>query len=114
MTTEAILRDYLSAAIRRHGARRAVVAGGETWTYADLERASRAVAGHLAELGAGPGDPVAIILRNGAEYVVADLAIALLGAAKVPLNLMLSTEEQAYILADSGARVCLIGRTGST
>jgi fatty-acyl-CoA synthase/long-chain acyl-CoA synthetase len=108
VTTEAILRDYLSAAIRRHGPRRAVVAGGETWTYADLERASRAVAGHLAELGVGPGDPVAIILRNGAEYVVADLAIALLGAAKVPLNLMLSTEEQAYILADSGARVCLI------
>jgi fatty-acyl-CoA synthase/long-chain acyl-CoA synthetase len=108
VTSEAILRDYLSAAIRRHGSRRAVVAGGETWTYADLERASRAVAGHLAGLGVGPGDPVAIILRNGAEYAVADLAIALLGAAKVPLNLMLSAGEQAYILADSGARVCLI------
>ncbi|HEY8478929.1 MAG TPA: AMP-binding protein [Spirillospora sp.] len=108
MTGEPILRDYLSAAIRRHGSRRAVVADGKTWTYSDLDRASRAVAGYLHERGIGPGDPVAIILRNSAEYVVVDLAIALLGAAKVPLNLMLSTEEQAYILADSGARACFI------
>ncbi|GLZ08414.1 acyl-CoA synthetase [Actinomadura sp. NBRC 104412] len=108
MTGEPILRDYLPAAIRRHGSRRAVVADGKTWTYADLDRASRAVAGYLDDLGVGPGDPVALILRNSAEYVVADLAIALLGAAKVPLNMMLSTEEQSYILADSKARVCLI------
>ncbi|MFF5113213.1 class I adenylate-forming enzyme family protein [Streptosporangium sp. NPDC000509] len=103
-----ILRNYLSAAVRRHGARPAVVAGGRIWSYADLNRMSRAVAGHLQECGVGPGDPVAIILRNGVEYVVADLAITLLGAAKVPVNLMLSTDEQAYIVADSDARVCLV------
>ena len=106
--TEAILRDYLWPALQRHRTRRALVAGGRVWTYADLERSARAVAGHLADLGIGPGDPVALILRNGAEYVIADLAIVLLGAAKVPLNLMLSTDEQAYILADSGARVCFV------
>lgn len=106
--TEAILRDYLWPALQRHRTRRALVADGRTWTYADLERDARAVAGRLAGLGVGPGDPVALILRNGAEYVIADLAIALLGAAKVPLNLMLSTEEQAYILADSGAQVCFV------
>lgn len=106
--SDAVLRDYLWAAVRRHGPRRAVVADGREWTFTELADAARALAGHLAGSGVGPGDPVAIILRNGAEYVVADLAIALLGAAKVPLNLMLSTEEQAYILADSGARVCLV------
>lgn len=102
-----VLRDYLWAALRRHGSRRALVADGREWTYAELARAARSVAGDLQDLGVGPGDPVAILLRNGAEYVVADLAIALLGAAKVPLNLMLSNDEQAFILADSGTRVCI-------
>lgn len=106
---EAILRDYLWAAVRRHGSRRALVSGGREWTYDQLANSARSVAGYLHDLGVGPGDPVAIILPNGAEYVIADLAIALLGAAKVPLNLMLSTEEQAYIVADSGARVCFVG-----
>ncbi|WP_448332033.1 class I adenylate-forming enzyme family protein [Streptomyces sp. DSM 41534] len=108
MGTDAVLRDYLLAAVRRHGARPALVTDGRTWSYADLDQAARAVAGHLQERGIVPGDPVVVILRNGAEYVVADLAIALLGAAKVPVNLMLSTDEQAYIVADSGARVCLV------
>lgn len=106
--TDTVLRDYLSAAVRRHGPRRALLADGRWWTYRDLDDASRRLAGRLWELGVGPGDPVAILLRNGAEYVVADLAVALVGGAKVPLNLMLSTDEQAFILNDSGPVVCLV------
>ncbi|NJQ00184.1 class I adenylate-forming enzyme family protein [Streptomyces zingiberis] len=108
MGFDMVLRDHLSAAVRRHGRRPALVADGRTWSYAELEQMSRAVAGHLQACGTGPGDPVAVILRNGVEYVVADLAITLLGAAKVPVNLMLSADEQAYAVADSGARVCLV------
>lgn len=103
-----VLRDYLWAALARHGQRRALVADGREWTFAELAGAARSVAGHLKDRGITASDPVAIILRNSAEYVVADLAIALLGAAKVPLNLMLSDEEQAYIVADSGARLCIV------
>lgn len=106
--TAMILRDYLPRAVRRHASRRALVADGVTWTYADLDEASRALAGHLRDLGVGPGDPVALIVRNSAEYVVTDLAIALLGAARVPLNLMLSVEEQAYILTDCQPVVCVV------
>lgn len=108
--TQPVLRDVLFPALKRHGARTALVASGQTWTYADLEQAARAVAGELRDRGVAPGVPVALVLPNGAEYVVADLAIALLGAAKVPLNLMLSVEEQAYMIQDSGAEVCVVGQ----
>lgn len=107
--TEVTLRDYLWSALRRHGPRRALVSQGRSWTFDELARDARAVAGHLRDLGVIPGEPVALILPNGVEYVVADLAISLIGAAKVPLNLMLSVEEQSYILADSGTRVCFVG-----
>lgn len=105
---DAVLRDYLWSALRRHGPRRAIIANGKEWTFSELAAPARSLAGYLADCGISPGDPVALILRNSAEYAIADLAIALLGAAKVPLNLMLSTEEQAYILVDSGARVCVV------
>ncbi|MBM7518593.1 class I adenylate-forming enzyme family protein [Nocardioides nitrophenolicus] len=108
MSPDPVLRDLLAPALTRHAARPALVAGGRTWTYAELDRAARAVATELAARGVTAGSAVALILPNGAEYVVTDLAIALLGAAKVPLNLMLSVDEQAHILTDSGAEVVVV------
>jgi fatty-acyl-CoA synthase/long-chain acyl-CoA synthetase len=47
------------------------------------------------------------MMSNSAEYVVADLAVLKLGAAKVPLNDMLSPDEARYILRDSGCVAAL-------
>lgn len=104
----AVLRDYLNSAVRRHGARAALVADGRTWTYAELDAAAAGLAGTLQRQGITPGAPVAILLPNCAEYVIADLAIALLGAAKVPINLMLADDEIAYILHHCGATVAVV------
>ncbi|SFB93287.1 long-chain acyl-CoA synthetase [Nocardioides terrae] len=104
----AILRDYLLEAVRTHAHRTALVVDGTTWTYAELADASARLAGHLQKVGVAAGSPVALLLGNRAEYVVADLALATIGAAKVPLNGMLSAEEQAFIIQDSGAEVCVV------
>jgi fatty-acyl-CoA synthase len=108
MSPDPLLRDLLIPALSRHAARPAVVADGRTWTFAELDDAARRLAADLASRDVRAGTPVALILPNGIEYVVADLAIAMLGAAKVPLNLMLSPDEQAYILTDSQAAVCVV------
>ncbi|WGY02437.1 AMP-binding protein [Nocardioides sp. QY071] len=108
MSTDLVLRDLLGPALARHAARPAIVTDARTWTYADLDVAARSLAAALQANGVTPGTAVALILPNGAEYVVADLAVALLGAAKVPLNLMLSDDEQAYMLTDSRAVVCVV------
>ncbi|TNM38349.1 long-chain fatty acid--CoA ligase [Nocardioides albidus] len=108
MSPDLLLRDLLVPALSRHAARPAVVADGRTWTFAELDDAARRLAADLQARDVRAGTPVALILPNGVEYVVADLAIAMLGAAKVPLNLMLSDDEQAYILTDSQAAVCVV------
>lgn len=115
MAADPVLRDCLTSALRRHASRPALTAGDLTWTYGDLDQAARRVAGDLAGRGVTAGTPVAMLLPNGAEYVVTDLAIAMLGAAKVPVNLMLSPDECAYIIGDSSAAVCVVHeeRTGS-
>lgn len=101
------LRTLMAGAMRKHAGRPAVVAKGRTWTYADLDEASSRLAHTLADLGVRPSTPVALMMSNGAEYVVADLAVLKLGAAKVPLNDMLASDEARYILRDSGCVVAL-------
>lgn len=96
-------RDLLRRALHRHPEREALVWEGGSWTYAELRAAALTAAGALAARGIGAGDRVALVLRNGPEFVAAHLAIAWLGAVRVPLNEMLSATDVAYMLDHSGA-----------
>lgn len=91
-----------------HTERIAVRMDETTLTYADLERWSRTVAALLEKAGIRPGDPVAIYTRNRIEFLVADVAIARLGAVKVPINFMLNADTAGYILERSGARALVV------
>lgn len=102
-----VTRDLVFPAIKKYGNRQAVIADGRTWSYRELHDAALRVADLLLDSGIGPGDTVAIMLENSAEYLIADLAIIAIGAAKVPINLMLSDAETSFILSDSGAGVVL-------
>lgn len=106
-----VTRDLVFPAIRKYGNRPAVKADGRTWTYRELHDAALVVADRLLGCGIRPTDPVAIMLENSAEYLIADLAIIAVGAAKVPINLMLSTAETEFILSDSGAKAVLTTAT---
>jgi long-chain acyl-CoA synthetase len=70
-------------------------------------RAAQAASG-LASLGVGPGDAVALFLRNDIAAFEVGAATALLGAYAVPINWHLSADEAAYILADCEARVLVV------
>ena len=69
------------------------------------------MAGGLRDAGVGPGDPVAIDLPNGVEWVVSLLGILLCGAVVVPVNGRLAPEERAAVLSGSGAVVTIDGAT---
>ena len=56
-----------------------------TLTYAELSRDVTRLAEHLASLGVGPGDRVAIYLPMSTDVAVASHAIAHLGAIQVPV-----------------------------
>jgi fatty-acyl-CoA synthase len=101
-----ILRDLFSG-IGRFGRKPAVLFDGATLSYEDLARQSSALAAYLYTRGVGAGTPVALAMSNCPEFIIADQALIKLGAAKVPVNDMLSAQEIRYILDDSGSRLVI-------
>ncbi len=103
---ELVYHRLLLPAVEAQSDKVAVVDGAYTATFAQhLERVSRA-AGALRDLGVERGDRVAVMALNSHPFLELYHA-AFLGAGIVnPLNLRLAAQELAFILADSGTKVC--------
>ena len=71
------------------------------------ERVFQCAAG-LRQRGIGRGMRVAIISENRHEWVVADLAIMLIGAISVPLFTNQTSTDYGYLLEQSGARAAIV------
>ncbi|WP_019122982.1 class I adenylate-forming enzyme family protein [Brevibacillus massiliensis] len=93
---------------RQFSAQTAVAEGERSFTYAELRDRSFRLAKALHDKGLKKGDRVAILMSNRIEHVELDIAIALTGLVKVPLNYRLHAKEHEYILEHSGASL-LIG-----
>jgi long-chain acyl-CoA synthetase len=70
-------------------------------------RAARAASG-FESLGIGPGDVVAVYLRNDFAFFEASVAAGLVGAYSTPVNWHNSPDEAAYIFSNSGAKAVVI------
>jgi acyl-CoA synthetase (AMP-forming)/AMP-acid ligase II len=100
-SVDAMLRDAVAA----NPDGEALVAGDERLTWHALhERVTRCAAG-FAELGVQPGDRVALLVGNGAEFVIATLATSALGAIVVPMSTREQTPGLRYILNHCAPRV---------
>jgi len=97
------LGQILARSAARFGAKPALVAAGQTFTYRQLHELSDRVAGGLRELGVRPGDRVSLYSPNRWEWVVAYHAALRAGAVVNPINVMLTPEEVAFVLNDCGA-----------
>ncbi|WP_224387996.1 class I adenylate-forming enzyme family protein [Pseudonocardia sp. ICBG1293] len=79
---------------------------GERLGYAEHRSLVADLAGVLTgRFGLGPGDRVAIAMRNLPEWPVVFFAAQVAGLVVVPLNAWWSAPELAWAVADSGARV---------
>ncbi|GHF54238.1 nonribosomal peptide synthetase CepB [Amycolatopsis bartoniae] len=85
----------------------AVVDSGRTLSYADLDRESDRLAGHLAGLGVRRGDHVGVVLARGADLFVALLAVWKAGAAYVPVNVDYPAARIERMLTDAGVTVAV-------
>src|SRR4249919_2918024 len=88
------LLDELAA---RYGAGEALVGSGQRFTYASLRDEVRAFAKGLHALGVRKGDKIAILMGNKPEWIVADLAICLLGGVMVAVNTWVTSRELHHI-----------------
>src|ERR1041385_7190526 len=77
-------------------------------TYRDLREQTITVAEILRAEGIEPGDRVALLLADSPEFIAAFVAIILLGAIAVPINLALQSAEQLFIVRDCGARAAIV------
>jgi long-chain acyl-CoA synthetase len=77
-------------------------------TYGAFKEKVDNLRGGLAGLGVKPGDRVAVISNNRAEWAIGAYATYTLGAAYVPMYESQHDAEWAYILNDCGAEVCFV------
>ncbi|HUY61868.1 MAG TPA: AMP-binding protein [Candidatus Dormibacteraeota bacterium] len=85
-----------------------VPAQGVDWTWGELAGRARSAAAALLAAGVGPGDRVAVVAGNTAEFVVAFYGAQMAGAAVVPASPRLTAPEVAYVLGHSGCRVGVV------
>jgi long-chain acyl-CoA synthetase len=87
-------------------------AGWRSWTFADYgDRVARAVSGFRA-LGLTPGDRVVLMMRNGPELAVLDLAASFCGATPISIYNSSSPEQVRYVCDHSGARLAVVDDVG--
>jgi len=101
--------DILRASAARFGNADALVTGARTLTFTDLDAESDRVAAGLAARGVLPGDIVSLYAQNRWEWVVAYHGALKAGAVVNPVNVMLTLEELAFVLADCGAVAVFTG-----
>ena len=77
---------------------------GRRFDFATLNNRCNRIANALLARGVQPGDRVALLLKNGIEFVETYFAAAKIGAVTVPINWRLVAAEISYILEDSGSK----------
>ncbi|MDY6809411.1 MAG: AMP-binding protein [Actinomycetota bacterium] len=107
ITGQLTLRELLINAVDRFADLPAVTSNGVTVSYGRLISQANGLASFLQRSGVSAGTPVALMMTNGLEYVIADQALLRAGGAKVPLNDLLNAGDADHILRDSGAVVAV-------
>src|SRR5262245_54720143 len=80
---------------------------GTRVTYSELWAEARTWAAGLQELGVRPGDVIALQIPNVLDFPRAYYGALAAGAVIVPVHLLLTPEEMAYVLQDSGATLLI-------
>ena len=104
---EGSLFDIVEHSAEEYGANVALEFFGATTTYASLaEQVARAAEG-LRLLGVQKGDPVALVLPNAPQHIVAFYAVLRLGAIVVEHNPLYTPRELRHQFEDHGAKVVI-------
>jgi acyl-CoA synthetase (AMP-forming)/AMP-acid ligase II len=101
------LSSFIAFHARRTPDRCALKYRGEDISYGSFDHRIRRVAGWLASRGIGPGDIVAVLMKNSAAFLELVFATSHIGAVFLPINYRLSADEVSYIVGNSGARILI-------
>ena len=102
------LVDIVDASVRDYPDAPALQFFGRETTYAEMAADIARVAGALAERGVKAGDPVAIVLPNCPQHIVAFYAVLRLGAVVVEHNPLYTPRELRKQFEDHGAKHAIV------
>jgi len=103
-----VVGDVLDLAAARYGNQPAVQDATGVLTFTELRDRARCLADGLLKSGLRHGDRVLEAMPNSRDLLVCEMALALAGLIRVPLNPRLGPREWLGIHADSGARGLLV------
>jgi acyl-CoA synthetase (AMP-forming)/AMP-acid ligase II len=93
------MADLVVAAARTYGDALAIIdEGGFRLSFRALQAAARRAAGAFIAAGVAHGDRIAVWAPNSAAWIVAAVAMQMVGGILVPLNTRFKAPEAAYIL----------------
>lgn len=84
--------------------------GKRTWTFQQAGQEIRSIVAGLKSLGLQPGDHVALISKNCAEWIMSDIAIMMGGYVSIPLYPTLGAKSIEPILRHSDSKAVIIGK----
>lgn len=105
---EGSLVDIVATSARDYPDAPALEFFGQETTYAELQRAIDRAATGLRDLGVRAGDPVAIVLPNCPQHIVAFYAVLRLGAVVVEHNPLYTPRELRKQFEDHGATHAIV------
>ena len=85
----------------------ASICGSTRLTFSEVDDRVNRLSNGLARLGVGPGDRVAILSANRAEFLLTFLGTMQAGMVSVPVNFKLPPDTVAYIMDDSDAKLAM-------
>ncbi|KXO06812.1 Long-chain-fatty-acid--CoA ligase [Moritella sp. JT01] len=80
------------------------------FTWSQVADQTKRIAQALQSLGLAPGDKIAILAKNSAEWFINDLAIMYAGYISVPIYSTANAKTINYVLEHSEAKVLFIGK----
>lgn len=81
-----------------------------TYTWQQILEQATTVASKLVSLGYEPGDKIALLSKNVAEWFIADFAIMMGGFVSIPIYPTANAETIAYVLEHAECKAIFIGK----
>ncbi|MFC1824147.1 long-chain-fatty-acid--CoA ligase [Thermodesulfobacteriota bacterium] len=83
----------------------ALTFGEQSYTYNEMGHNAKCLANALDKIGIKKGDTIAFLMANCPEYIFCEYAVAKIGGIRVPLAVLLSSNDHIYMMNQAECKV---------
>lgn len=98
---QATIADYYDRCVLHYADRTAITCGETAVSYGELGARANTLASALQDLGVVPGERIAFLMANCAEYFYCEYALARTGTVRVPLAVLLGSPDHVYMMNEA-------------